>query len=67
VKFVGVDEPHAAFLDESRTHWLRPKVLPLAPSTAHSHHLWSLESETWDDPEKLYAHVNSFLQSHIVE
>ena len=45
-------------------NWLRPKVLPLAPSTAHNYHLWPLESETWDDPEKLYLCVSSFLQSH---
>ena len=47
-------------------NWLRPKVLPLAPSTAHSHHLWSLESETWDDPEKLYAEERRLLDERQV-
>lgn len=44
--------------------WLRPANLPPAPSTAHSHHLWPLEQETWDEPEKIYAKVKSFLESH---
>lgn len=49
------------------SNWLRPGELPLAPSTAYDHHLWPLESETWDDPEKIYAKVNSFLQSYTAE
>ena len=51
----------------TKSDWLRPKELPHAPSTVANHHLWPLPSETWDDPEKLYAHVNTFLQSHIID
>jgi hypothetical protein len=51
----------------TKMDWLRPKELPLAPTVANDHHLWPLPSETWDDSEKLYAYVNDFLQSHVVD
>ena len=50
----------------SKMNWLRPKLLPLTSYTAHDHHLWPLSAETWDEPEKLYEVVSSFLRSHPV-
>lgn len=46
------------------SRWLRPVNLSSTPIAAHSHHLWPLESETWDDPEKVYAKVKSFLDTY---
>jgi hypothetical protein len=46
--------------------WIRPANLPPEPMTspkAPDHLFWPLESETWDDPEKLYAKVKSFLDA----
>jgi hypothetical protein len=48
-------------------NWLRPALLPSAPSTANDYHLWPLESETWDEPEKIFEEVKSFLESHKTE
>jgi hypothetical protein len=47
--------------------WLKPANLPSEPMTspnAPDHLFWSLEPETWDDPEKVYAKVKSFLDSY---
>jgi hypothetical protein len=48
-------------------NWLRPALLPSAPSMANDYHLWPLESETWDDPEKIFKKVKSFLDSYIAD
>lgn len=47
--------------------WLRPAKLPSEPMTsskAPDHLFWPLEPETWDDPEKVYAKVKSFLDTY---
>jgi hypothetical protein len=46
------------------SRWLRPEKLPSAPMNAQDHYLWPLEVETWDDPEKVYAKVTSFLEMY---
>jgi hypothetical protein len=44
--------------------WLRPANHPSAPISVQDHLMWPLESETWDNPEKLYAKVKSFLDAN---
>ena len=44
--------------------WLRPMNHPSAPINVENHLMWPLESETWDNPEKLYAKVKSFLDTY---
>jgi hypothetical protein len=44
--------------------WLRPANPPSAPIAVQDHLMWPLESETWDNPEKLYAKVKSFLDAY---
>jgi hypothetical protein len=44
--------------------WLRPANHPSAPINVQNHLMWPLESETWDNPEKLYAKVKSFLDTY---
>jgi hypothetical protein len=44
--------------------WLRPANPPPAPIAVQDHFMWPLESETWDNPEKLYAKVKSFLDTY---
>jgi hypothetical protein len=44
--------------------WLRPANHLPVPINVQNHLMWPLESETWDNPEKLYAKVKSFLDTY---
>ena len=56
--------PLAFGFDTASPKWLRPVNIPAAPITAHGHQMWSLGSETWDAPEKVYETVRSFLDTY---
>lgn len=44
--------------------WRRPNPIPASPlNTKDGYHLWPLGPETWDDPERIYSSVKSFLES----
>jgi hypothetical protein len=45
--------------------WIRPKSPPPLPVTASKYHLWVLGPETWDEPELLYANVESFISNYL--
>lgn len=45
--------------------WLRPANHLSAPIKVQDHFMWPLESETWDNPEKLYSKVKSFLDTNM--
>jgi len=53
--------PLAFGFDAASPKWLRPANIPAASITAHGHLMWSLDSETWDAPERVYEAVRSFL------
>jgi hypothetical protein len=44
--------------------WLRPPEPPAGSTPAGEHHLWSVAPEFWDDPEKVFVAIDSFLKAH---
>jgi len=48
----------------TRAVWLRPNPIPASPlGTKDGYRLWPLGPETWDDPERIYSSVKSFLEA----
>lgn len=47
----------------TKSIWMRPRTAPEMPLTVDNHHLWKLESETWDNPENIYSKVRSVVDS----
>jgi hypothetical protein len=66
--FIGIWTPSKVPLsfgfDTKLRRWLRPANPPSAPITVQDHFMWPLESETWDNPEKLYTKVKAFLDAY---
>ena len=48
----------------NKGEWRRPKDVPAPSATADGYYLWPLELETFDDSEKIYSQVKSFLEVH---
>lgn len=44
-----------------KSGWLKPTERPIGSALASEHYLWPLGPDTWDDPERIYEAVNSFL------
>jgi hypothetical protein len=47
----------------TKSIWRRPDPVPVSPISVLEHNLWPLGPETWDNPEKIYANVKSFIDS----
>jgi hypothetical protein len=44
-------------------HWLKPSSIPPGGITISKYHLWSLQPETWDSPERVYEHTALYLDT----
>ena len=44
--------------------WIRPSVRPRGGTTASNYHLWTLPEDAWDQPERVYSTVESFLNQY---
>jgi hypothetical protein len=65
--WIGIWTPSAVPLSfgfhATKSIWLRPNPIPVSPISILEHNLWRLGPETWDNPEKIYANVKSFVDS----
>jgi hypothetical protein len=51
----------------TKSIWRRPNPIPVSPISIDEHNLWPLGPETWDNSEKIYASVKSFIDSQNYE